>query len=90
MRNEEQIANDWLKQNGIAVKQLLKCDLLLQQAQIVATNLLTHHANWLNSEQRNLLSTYTKSTKQTKSTAFEVLNIGKKLNRQLFRENKHR
>jgi hypothetical protein len=90
MRDDEQIANDWLKQNGIAVKRLLKCDLLLQQAQMVATNLIAHHANWLNSEQRNLLTTYTKTSKQNKAAAFKVLNIGKQLNRELFRQNKRK
>ena len=79
MRNDEQVANDWLKQNGIAVKQLLKCDLLLQQAQMVATNLITHHALWLNSDEYTLLISYTKThpNKQTKSQAYKVLNLGK-------------
>ena len=90
MRNKEQVANNWLKDNGIAVKQLLKCDLLLQQAQMVATNLITHHANWLNSEQLNLLTTYKKTKKQTKASAYKVLHLGKKLNRQLFKEYKRK
>ena len=97
MRNDEQIANDWLNQNGIAIKHMEKMDLLLQQAQMVATNLIKHHANWLTTEEQTLLTTYTKTvrikTKQNKAykaTAYKVLNLGKKLNRQLFRENKHR
>lgn len=90
MRNDEQIANNWLKQNGIASKQLLKCNLLQQQAQMVATNLITHHANWLNSDEHLLLTAYTKSKANTQTTAqaYKVLNIGKRLNRTLFR--KHR
>jgi hypothetical protein len=32
MKKDEKIANVWLKQNGIAVDQLLKTDLLSQQA----------------------------------------------------------
>lgn len=92
MRNDEQVANDWLKQNGIAVGQLLKGDLLLQQAQMVATNLIKHHAIWLNSEQHNLLTTYKKSNskKQTKAMAFKILNLGKQLNRKLFKKNKRK
>ncbi|QWD90758.1 hypothetical protein [Polynucleobacter sp. MWH-Braz-FAM2G] len=95
MRNDEQVANKWLKQNGIAVKHMEKMDLCLQQAQMVATNLLTHHANWLNSEQRNLLTTYKKNihirarqNKACRAMAYKVLNLGKQLNRQLFRQHK--
>jgi len=90
MRNDEQVANDWLKQNGIAVKHLLKCDLLLQQAQIIATNLITHHALWLNSDEHKLLTTYTQSQNQTKTQAYKVLNLGKQFNRKLFRLNKRK
>ena len=41
MRDYEKVANNWLKQNGIAVKHMEKMDLCLQQAQMVATNLLS-------------------------------------------------
>jgi hypothetical protein len=95
MRKDEQLANDWLKQNGIAIKHMDKMDLCLQQAQMVATNLLKHHANWLDSEQLNLLTTYTKivqiKSKQNmacRAMAYKVMNLGKKLNRQLFRQHK--
>ena len=95
MRNDEQAANDWLKQNGIAIKHIDKMDLCLQQAQMVATNLLKHHAEWLNSDERNLLTTYTKNVqirarhnKACRAMAYKVMNLGKKLNRQLFRQNK--
>ena len=94
MRNDEQVANDWLKQNGIAIKHIDKMDLCLQQAQMIATNLLKHHAEWLNSDERNLLSTYTKTvqikSKQNvacRAMAYKVLNLGKRLNRKLFRQN---
>ena len=92
MRNDEQVANDWLKQNGIAVKQLLRCDLLFQQAQMVATNLITHHANWLTSDEHELLTTYTKTVhmkakqnKACRARAYKVLNLGKRMNRKLFK-----
>ena len=93
MRNDEQVANDWLKQNGIAIKHMDRMDLSLQQAQIVATNLLKHHAQWLNSEECALLTTYTKTVhmkaKQNmacRATAYKVLNLGKRTNRKLFRQ----
>ena len=95
MRDNEKIANDWLKQNGIAIKHMDRMDLCLQQAQIVATNLLEQHAEWLNSDERNLLTTYTKTvhikTKQNKACramAYKVLNLGKQTNRILFRQYK--
>lgn len=94
MRNDEKVANEWLKQNGIAIKHMDKMDLCLQQAQMVATNLLKHHANWLNSDEHNLLTTYTKivqiKSKQNmacRTMAYKVLNLGKRLNRKLFRQN---
>ena len=95
MRNDEQVANDWLKQNGIAIKHMDKMDLCLQQAQMVATNLLTHYANRLNSDERDLLSTYTKTVqirarhnKACRAMAYKVLNLGKRTNRKLFRQYK--
>jgi hypothetical protein len=86
MEKHEKIANAWLKQNGIAVDKLLRTDLLLQQAQIVATNLIKHHYKSLSNIQYQLLTDYTKSTKQTSNNAYQVLNLGKKINRQLFKE----
>ena len=95
MRNDEQVANNWLKKNGIAIKHMDKMDLCLQQAQMVATNLLKHHAEWLNSDERNLLTTYTKTVqirarqnKACRAMAYTVLNLGKRKNRQLFRQYK--
>lgn len=95
MRNDEQVANEWLKQNGIAVKHMDKMDLCLQQAQMVATNLLTHHANWLNSEQHSTLTTYIKTVqirarqnKACRAMAYKVLNIGKQMNRELFKQHR--
>lgn len=94
MRNDEKVTNEWLKQNGIAIKHMDKMDLCLQQAQMVATNLLKHHANWLKSDELNLLTTYTKivqiKSKQNgacRAMAYKVLNLGKRLNRKLFRQN---
>jgi hypothetical protein len=86
MKKDEKIANAWLKQNGIAVDQLLKTDLLSQQAQIVATNLIKHHHKSLSNTQYQLLSTFKQSAKQTPSKAYQVLNLGKKINRQLFKQ----
>ena len=95
MRDDEKIANDWLKQNGIAVRHMETMNLCLQQAQMVATNLLEYHADWLNTDDHLLLTTYKKTVhikarqnKACKAMAYQVLNIGKKLNRKLFRRYK--
>ena len=95
MRDNEKIANDWLKQNGIAIKHMDRMDLCLQQAQMVATNLLEQHSEWLNSDERDLLSTYTKTVqirarqnRACRAMAYKVLNLGKRKNRQLFRQYK--
>ncbi len=95
MRHDDDLANKWLNQNGITVKGLEKMDLCLQQAQMVATNLLNHHAKWLNIDEYTLLTTYTKTVRLKsnqnmayRATAYKVLNVGKRINRQLFRQHK--
>jgi hypothetical protein len=95
MRNDDDLANKWLKQNGVAVKGLDKMDLCLQQAQIVATNLLNYHAKWLSLDEYTLLTTYKKTVRiksnqnmAYRATAYKVLNVGKRINRQLFRQYK--
>lgn len=62
----EKAANEWLAENGLCAKLLLKLELEIQQAQLVAHNLLKHHTTLLNEQQlltlknsSNLLTTTT-------------------------------
>lgn len=89
------LANDWLKENGISLKQFNTTPTPLLKAQQTAFNLLKHHMQLLNAAQINTLQVYcnqmhNKAKRQhiTKSFAYKVLNIGSKINRQLFKQYK--
>jgi hypothetical protein len=99
MRNynkADALANDWLKENGISLKQFNTTSTPLLKAQQTAFNLLKHHMQLLNAAQINTLQVYcnqmhNKAKRQyiTKSFAYQVLNIGIKINRQLFKQYKN-
>jgi hypothetical protein len=87
--------NDWLKTNGISVKHFAKTDSQLLKAQKTAFNLLKHHLNLLSTPQIKTLQVYCaqmandkKRNKITDNFVYKVLNIGTKINRQLFKANK--
>lgn len=89
-------ADYWLKQNGISPEDLLALDIELLQAQQIATNLLKHHASLLCKAQSDKLNAFlhamttANSRKRIpRSTCFGVMNIGKAVNRKLFRQYKH-
>jgi hypothetical protein len=86
---------DWLKSNGISVKHFAKTDSQLLKAQKTAFNLLKHHLNLLSTQQIKTLQVYCaqmandkKRNKITDNFVYKVLNIGTKINRQLFKANK--
>jgi hypothetical protein len=87
--------NDWLKSNGISVKHFAVTDTKFLKAQLTAFNLLKHHSNLLNTAQTKTLQVYCaqmandkKRNKITDNFVYKVLNIGTKINRQLFKANK--
>lgn len=87
----------WLKQNGMDEKSFTVIDLPFLQAQQVAFALMKYHAALLNDEQTTLLTTYLVDIKHkakrkalTATKAYRVLNIGTKINRQLFKAHKRR
>ena len=89
------LANEWLKQNGISLKQFNTTPSQLLKAQQTAFNLLKHHTHLLSASQIKTLQVYcnqmnNKAKRQyiTKSFAYKVLNIGSKINRQLFKQYK--
>jgi hypothetical protein len=86
---------DWLKQNGMDVKSFTVIELPFLQAQQVASALMKYHAAMLDEEQIEFVSNYLKDInnkhkrkKLTNSIVYKVLNLGKKFNRQLFRQHK--
>ena len=91
----EKLTASWVKQNGMNFKQFDKVDLLLIRAQQTAHNLLKLHSTLLTSEQTTTLNDYLiqinnkkLQKKLTDKKAYAVLNIGKQINRQLFKRYK--
>ncbi len=88
---------EWLKLNGMDEKSFTVIDLPFLQAQQVAFALMKYHAALLNEEQTDLLTTYledikhkTKRKTVTKTRVYKVLNLGTKINRQIFKAYKRR
>ena len=82
----------WLKQHGISEKHFADTAIHLLQAQRIAYNAVKHHAALLTNEQRTALEGYlcamrSERTREklTPTQAHRVMNIGSKLNRQIFR-----
>lgn len=89
----EKPANEWLAENGLCAKQLLNTELMIQQAQIVAHNLIKHHQNFLTETQISLLKNYLKQASHyntrirlRKQHAYKILNTGTAINRKIFKQ----
>ena len=90
---DEQLANDWLKENGITNRLFMEVQVFQLQAYKTATNILKHNVELLKNNEYELLTSYCKkmlNSKQrnsiTKSNTYQILNIGTRINRQLFRQ----
>ena len=88
---------EWLKQNGMDEKSFTVIELPFLQAQQVAFALMKYHSALLNDEQTDLLTNYLKDIKHkakrktvTKTRVYKVLNLGTKINRQVFKAYKRR
>jgi hypothetical protein len=93
---DDALAADWLRDNGISVAMFGAADTKLLQAQQYAHILLTQTPHLLTTEQIGTLNAFSKrmEIKRTRTTlnpknAYSVLNIATKVNRQLFKLNKH-
>lgn len=100
MKNRKELLDDgltadWLRDMGITVRVFNTADEKLLQAQKAAHTLLTQHTNLLTADQIGTLTTFTKRmshkntrNKLTSKSAYPVLNISAKINRQLFKQYK--
>ena len=93
----DKLTANWLKQSGMDEKSFTVIELPFLQAQQVAHCLLKFHAALLNEEQTDLLNTYINDIKHkanrktlTKTKVYRVLNLGKQINRQIFKAYKRR
>lgn len=87
---KEQITNKWLKTNAIE-KVFEIDDTLKAKAYVVATNILKHNVELLKNGEYELLADYCSAilnSKQrssiTKCNTYQILNLGKQVNRKLF------
>jgi len=91
----EKPANEWLAENGLCAKQLLRTELEIQQAQICAYNLIKHHADLLTSEQASLIKQFLKAASHYNTRirlqqkhAYRIMNISTAINRKLFKQHR--
>jgi len=90
---DEQLTNDWLKANGITQTLFNKVQVFQLQAYKTATNVLKHNVELLTDKEKILLMNYCTAmlnSKQrnsiTKRNTYQILNISKRINRQLFKQ----
>ena len=90
---DEQLANDWLKENGITNRLFNEAQVFQLQAYKTATNILKHNVELLKTNEYEQLTSYCKrmlNSRQrnsiTKRNTYQILNIGTRINRQLFRQ----
>ena len=92
---EEQTANNWLKENGITNRLFNEAQVFQLKAYKTATNILKHNVKLLKNTEYEQLTSYCKAmlnSKQrnglTKRNTYEILNIGTRIHRQLFKQYK--
>jgi len=90
---DEQLANNWLKENGITNRLFNETQVFQLQAYKTATNILRHNVELLKTNEYEQLTSYCKrmlNSRQRNSittrNTYQILNIGTRINRQLFRQ----
>ena len=85
----------WQCQNGLSDKTFATLPLILVQAQVIATNILTAASGYLDQNQaaslNNFLSALRNRSKRKKlkeADALKVMNIGKQVHRKMFKAHK--
>jgi hypothetical protein len=92
MKNTDKLINKWSKEIGIHPNQLFVDDIDLLRAISIATILLKHDTRLLEAEQIETLQTFLQASKGkdrkkiTQKDCFKIMNIGKKINRKLFKQ----
>ena len=96
LRNQEKdtlTAEKWIKDTGLNVCAFFKLPVQVQQAQQAAHALLTYNINLLTTEQVQTLRAFQRKVVNKKirhklkpTSAYPILNISNKINRQLFKQ----
>ena len=92
---ETNSATNWIKSVGLNVSSFNQLPVQLLQAQQAAHALLTHNLNLLTTEQVKTLRAFQRKVVNKKirhklkpASAYPILNISNKINRQLFKQHK--
>lgn len=92
-KQQDKMTEKWLQENGLKVTTFQSLPLEQVQAASVAHHLLTDFPHLLNEVQAEALKKYSAAfnnkrlrKKITQTQAYRILNIGKKVNRKLFRQ----
>ena len=90
---DEQLANNWLIDNGITQTLFNKVQVFQLQAYKAATNILKHNVELLKNNEYEELTSYCAAmlnSRQrnsiTKRNTYQILNISTRINRQLFKQ----
>ena len=88
-RQIDALTTSWFKENGLSERKFSSTDIHLLKAQKTAHNLLEQHSHLITNKQTIKLKTFIHSMKNpqlqkkiSKGTAYAVLNIQNKINRQ--------
>ena len=94
-KKDSALTSDWLRDNDFDNPYFNQTDIKILQAQKTAQILLTQHLNLLTTEQISQIKIFQNKTSKSKllkklkpNAAYPVLNIGRKINRQLFKQYK--
>lgn len=87
--------NRWLKSQGLSAEAFAKMDMILLQAQQIAHNCLKHHGRLLKDIEAQVLNQFLQRLKKNAlrqsikpAQVYKVMNIGKSLNRRVFKQYK--
>ena len=94
-KKDSALTSDWLRDNDFDNPYFNQTDIKILQTQKTAQILLTQHLNLLTTEQISQIKIFQNKTSKSKllkklkpNAAYPVLNIGRKINRQLFKQYK--
>ena len=93
---DTQQTDRWIKSQGLSIEAFAKMDMILLQAQQIAHNCLKHHGSLLTYSEAQALNQFLQHLNKTATRgtikpaqAYKVMNIGKSLNRRVFKQYKH-
>ena len=97
MKNADKQTDNWIKANGLNVKIFNNANVELLMAQKIAHTLLKEHGKLLGQNQAATLNNFNKAMSNgklrrqlTPNQCYKVMNIGKEVNRKLFKAYKSR